>query len=47
MLMSALLLQYSNPQKPYQLEIDASILTIGAVLIILMPRGYLPVALES
>ena len=46
-LTSALLLQYPDPQKLYQLEMDASDLEIGAVLRILTPKGYLPVAYES
>ena len=46
-LTSAPLLQYPDPLKLYQLETDASDLTIGAVLRILMPKKYLPVAYES
>ena len=46
-LTSAPLLQYPNPQKPYQLETGALDLAIGAVLRILTPKGYLPVAYES
>ena len=43
-LTSAPLLQYPDPQKPYQLETDASDLAIGAVLRILTSEGYKPVA---
>ena len=46
-LTSALLLQYPDPLKLYQLELDASDLAIGAVLRILTPKGYLPLAYES
>ena len=46
-LTSAPLLQYLYPQKPYQLETDASNLAIGAVLRILTSDGYKPVAYKS
>ena len=46
-LTSAPLLQYPDPQKPYQLETDASDLAIGAVLRILTSEGYKPVAYKS
>ena len=46
-LTSAPLLQYPDPQKPYQLETDASDLAIGAVLKILTSEGYKPVAYKS
>lgn len=42
-----LLLQYPDPQKPYQLETDASNLAIGAVLRILTSDGYKPVFFKS
>ena len=41
------LLQYPDPQKPYQLETDEYNLAIGAVLRILTSDGYKPVAYKS
>ena len=46
-LTSACFCNKPDPQKPYQLETDALDLAIGAVLRILTPKGYLPVAYES
>ena len=43
-LTSALLLQYLDLKKPYQLETDAINLAIGAALRILKTDGYKPVA---
>ena len=40
-------LKYSDPSKPYQLETDVSDMEIGAVLYILTPQEYKPVAYKS
>ena len=46
-LTSSLLLQYPDPEKPYQLETDALGIAIGAVLRIFTPQGYKPIAYKS
>ena len=43
----ALLLQYPDPQKPNQLRTDASDLSIGAVIRILMSERNKPMAYKS
>ena len=46
-LTSALLLQYPDLEKPYQLETDVLNFAIGAVLRILTPQRYKPVVYKS
>ena len=46
-LVSALILQYPDLTKDYQLETDVSDKAIGAVLRVYTPDGFKPVAYES